>query len=64
MNLDGGGSGGAAMKELDVISVSMVLRVPPLVFFAGRATAMNRDTRLGGSATATLRTKRDASRPA
>ena len=46
-------------KKLDVISVWLALPAPPFVFLARRATAINRDTRLGTSARAVLRTNRD-----
>lgn len=46
-------------KKAEVISLSLALAAPPLDFLAGRATAMNRDTRLGIRARAASRTKRD-----
>ncbi len=46
-------------KKLDVISLWLALPAPPLPFFARRATAMKRETRLGTSASAVSRTKRD-----
>lgn len=46
-------------KKAEVISLSLALAAPPFDFLAGRATAINRDTRLGISARAASRTKRD-----
>lgn len=46
-------------KKLDVISEWLALPVPPFVFLVRRAAAINRDTRLGTSAMAVLRTNRD-----
>jgi hypothetical protein len=46
-------------KKLDVISVWLELPAPPLAFLARLATAMKREIRLGTSASAVPRTKRD-----
>jgi len=48
------------VKKLDVISVLLALLASPLDFFLRRATAMKREIRRGRSASAALRTKREA----
>lgn len=46
-------------KNADVISEWLALPAPPFIFLVRRATAINRDTRLGTSARALSRTNRD-----
>lgn len=47
-------------KNFDVASLWLALPFSSSVFFSRRATAMNRDTRLGRMVAAMLRAKRDA----
>jgi hypothetical protein len=48
-----------AAKNLEVASLWLALPLSSSAFLSGRATAMNRETRLGRMAAAMLRAKRD-----
>jgi hypothetical protein len=48
-----------AVKNLEVASLWLALPLSSSAFLLGRATAMNRETRLGRMAAAMLRAKRD-----